>query len=87
MRAIFHLIEKGIQDQVYNVGFDNTLTLQELLQSLAGIMGKDVYFDYTAPESFSLFPSVTRGGVDISKLKETGFEPTDFTVAMNVCPY
>jgi nucleoside-diphosphate-sugar epimerase len=84
-RALLYLIDKGIKDEVYNVAFEGTWTLQELLQILAGILGKEVEFDPTATEPFSLFPSVTRGGVDVSKLKATGFQPTDFTVALNVC--
>jgi nucleoside-diphosphate-sugar epimerase len=83
-KAIFHLLDKGVKDEIYNIGFDQVYTLEELIRTLAGLLGQNVQFDYEdSRKSFNFFPSVSRGGIDTSKLKETGFTPTDFLGAMN----
>jgi len=81
---MLHLIEKGTKDDIFNVGFEQTLTLQEFIHALSTELGTEVQYASTDPESFNLFPSVTRGGVDVTKIKETGFVPTPFNEAIHV---
>lgn len=86
VRAILHLTNNGFKDDVFNVGFEETLTLHEFLMLLASEMGRSnvVKFDFTADDSYNVFPSVTRGPVDIMKLKSTGFQPTNIKEAIHV---
>lgn len=86
VRAIFHLTTNGFRDDVFNVGFEETLTLHKFLKLITSEMGKEnvVEFDFTADETCNVFPSLSRGAVDVTKLKETGFQPTTPKEAIRV---
>uniref|UniRef100_T1IJ26 NAD-dependent epimerase/dehydratase domain-containing protein n=1 Tax=Strigamia maritima TaxID=126957 RepID=T1IJ26_STRMM len=77
------LEKEKVKNDVYNVALESAYTLPALLEGIAGEMGiNNVEFTPTGktPSNFSFpFPSVTRGGVDISKVKMTlNWTPTPF---------
>ncbi|KAK2725121.1 hypothetical protein QYM36_001544 [Artemia franciscana] len=73
-----------ILNQSYNIGFEEGFTLKELLYELESEMGQNIDYDLNADENaFTLFPSVSRGMVDITKAKDMiGFVPTKWKQAL-----
>ena len=73
-----------ILNQSYNIGFEEGFTLKELLYELESEMGQNIDYDLNADENaFTLFPSVSRGMVDITKAKDMiGFVPTNWKQAL-----
>jgi len=69
----------AVWNQAYNLGFDRTFSLKEVVEDIAKELEVEgVEFDTTDPENaFQMYPSVLRGGVDISKAQQRlGFVPT-----------
>ncbi|CAG7815412.1 unnamed protein product, partial [Allacma fusca] len=80
--AVLLGIDKGpeVWNEAYNLALDRDFSLQEFLEDLAKAVGIPIQLNFEASErSFNLFPSVTRGSVDISKAKDVlGFKPTSW---------
>lgn len=70
-------------NEVYNLSIDRPLTIEEFLKGLAQELNVTVDFDYEG--EFNLFPSVTRGTVNIDKVKRAlRFVPTKWETVLKV---
>lgn len=87
--VIIEFIESDLSstyDQTYNLGFEETPTLMEILTDMKTVLnltGPNIEIDH-APDALHLYPSVTRGPVDISKIKATlNWSPTPWKTAVS----
>jgi nucleoside-diphosphate-sugar epimerase len=87
-KLLFELLQMGdeIRDEAFNIAYDSTWTLEELLRAIGKSLAMDELViaeekDHT--KSLYLYPSVRRGPINVSKAKEVlGWEPTPFDEAV-----
>ncbi len=84
-RAIHAAINKPESwNDVYNLAIDRPLSLEEFITDMAKELNMTVDYDYEG--EFNLFPSVTRGSVNIDKVKRVlRFVPTKWETILKVC--
>ncbi|KAF4526738.1 hypothetical protein B566_EDAN015308 [Ephemera danica] len=76
-----------INNQIFNLAFEDGVTLKELLLEMSSNLETEIEFQVKDNAVFML-PSVTRGPVDISKAKKyLNFKPTDWRMALRKTIY
>lgn len=93
-KLIRQLVQKGISSKVpsgaYNLAFESTLTLTELVEKLHAVLLANGAIEtgfvpqiYQGKDTLDMYPSVTRGPLDVSKaVKELGWHPTSIEEAI-----
>jgi len=81
-RVILSALNKPeVWNDVYNLAIDRPLSLEEFITDMAKELNATVEYDYDG--EFNLFPSVTRGAVNIDKVKRVlRFVPTKWEVVL-----
>ncbi|ODN03479.1 Trifunctional UDP-glucose 4,6-dehydratase/UDP-4-keto-6-deoxy-D-glucose 3,5-epimerase/UDP-4-keto-L-rhamnose-reductase RHM3 [Orchesella cincta] len=81
-KAVFAGINKPeAWNDMYNLAIDRSLTLEEFVTDMAKELNETVEFDFEG--EFNLFPSVTRGAVNIDKVKRVlRFVPTKWETVL-----
>lgn len=83
-RAILAAVKQpDAWNDVYNLAIDRPLTLEDFIKDMAKELNVTVDYDYEG--EFNLFPSVTRGSVNIDKVKRVlRFVPTKWETVLKV---
>ncbi len=77
--AILHLLDKGVNGEIYHVAGEQELTNNELAYKILGILGvEDRFLDAKIEhiDDYNIRPGHDRRyALDVSKLKATGWKP------------